>query len=146
MDMKKIKLTEKNLTDIVKNVISESENKKRKLFIPRNIDQRAEEFKKYIDEFDFTIDENDMDQPLLIWSKHFTKTIDLDGDKCWGFKKSAMDSLMELFYSGIIEEGELVFFRVIGDDSNLPDNHGWITVDVIDEDEEDLFFSVQQWG
>ena len=147
MDMKKVKLTETDLANIVKKVIMENDNQKKgKLFVPRRIDQRAEDLKKYLDDFDFTIDYEDQDQPILIWSEHFTKTTDLDGDSCWGFKESAMDGLMELFHSGIIEEGELTFFRVIGDDSDLPENHGWVTVDVIDEDEEDLFFSVQQWG
>jgi len=147
IDMNKIKITEQELTNIINKVIQEEENsKKGKLFIPRKIKERGEELKKYLDEFDFSIDYNDPDQPILIWFEHFKKTKDLDGDSCYGFKKTAYDELMELFHSGIIEEGELTFFRVIGDDTNLPNNHGWVTVDVIDEDEEDLFFSVQQWG
>jgi len=48
--MKKIKLTEQDLTNIVKRVISEDENpKKGKLFIPRKIDERKIEHQKIID-------------------------------------------------------------------------------------------------
>ena len=47
--MKKIKLTEQDLTNIVKRVISEDENsKKGKLFIPRKIDERKIEHQKII--------------------------------------------------------------------------------------------------
>ena len=147
MDMKKIKITEQELTNIINKVIQEDENpKKGKLFIPRHIDERAEELKKYLDEFDFSIDDNDPNQPILIWSEHFKKTKDLDGDSCYGFKKTAYDELMDLFYGGIIEEGGLTYFKVIGDDSKLPENHGWIMAEVVDEQYNKIFFSVQQWG
>jgi hypothetical protein len=46
--MKKIKLTEQDLTDIVKRVISEDEKPKKKLFVPRNIDEREIEYQKII--------------------------------------------------------------------------------------------------
>jgi hypothetical protein len=105
-----------------------------------------EELKKYLDEFDFSIDDNDPNQPILIWSEHFKKTKDLDGDSCYGFKKTAYDELMDLFYGGIIEEGGLTYFKVIGDDSKLPENHGWIMAEVVDEMNDKIFFSVQQWG
>ena len=145
--MKKIKLTEQDLTNIVKKVIQEAdEPKKKKLFVPLDLDKRTEELKKYLDDNDFTLDESDPDLPILIWSEHFKKTKDTDGEMCWGFKKTATENLMELFYSGVIDEGGLTYFKVIGDDSKLPDNHGWITAEMIDEMNDKIFFSVQQWG
>ena len=42
--MKKIKLTEQDLTNIVKRVILEDEEPKKKLFIPRKIDEREVEY------------------------------------------------------------------------------------------------------
>ena len=47
--MKKIKLTEQDLTNIVKRIISEDEKPKKKLFVPRNIDEREIEYQKIID-------------------------------------------------------------------------------------------------
>ena len=46
--MKKIKLTEQDLTNIVKRVISEDEKPKKKLFVPRKIDEREIEYQKII--------------------------------------------------------------------------------------------------
>jgi hypothetical protein len=46
--MKKIKLSEQDLTNIVKRVISEDEKPKKKLFIPRKIDEREVEHQKII--------------------------------------------------------------------------------------------------
>ena len=47
--MEKIKLTEQDLTNIVKRVILEDEEPKNKLFIPRKIDEREVEYQKIID-------------------------------------------------------------------------------------------------
>ena len=47
--MKKIKLTEQDLTNIVKKVIQEDEKPKNKLFVPRKIDEREVEYQKIID-------------------------------------------------------------------------------------------------
>ena len=46
--MEKIKLTEQDLTNIVKRIISEDEKPKKKLFVPRNIDEREIEYQKII--------------------------------------------------------------------------------------------------
>lgn len=81
--MNKIKLTEQDLTNIVKKVIQESDEQKKKLFVPRNIDKRADEYKEIIKkrldkirntplgklskEFIFEwIQENNLDQPLKL--------------------------------------------------------------------------------
>jgi hypothetical protein len=47
--MEKIKLTEQDLTKIVEKVIQEADKPKKKLFVPRYIDEREEDFKKYLD-------------------------------------------------------------------------------------------------
>lgn len=44
--MRKIKLTEQDLTNIVNRVILEDEKPKKKLFVPRDIDKRKEQLKK----------------------------------------------------------------------------------------------------
>jgi hypothetical protein len=45
--MEKIKLTEKHLTEIVKKVITEEQ--KKKLFTPKNIDERKKDYQKIIE-------------------------------------------------------------------------------------------------
>ena len=59
--MKKIKLTEQDLTNIIKRIVNEADEPKKKLFIPRKIDERkieAEKMKKqYISEIKKIIDE-----------------------------------------------------------------------------------------
>jgi hypothetical protein len=47
--MEKIKLTEQDLTNIIKRVILEDEESKKKLFTPRKIDEREIEYQKIID-------------------------------------------------------------------------------------------------
>lgn len=46
--MRNLKLTEQDLTNIVKKVILEDEKPKKKLFIPRDIDKKREEYQEII--------------------------------------------------------------------------------------------------
>jgi hypothetical protein len=78
-----IRLTERDLTKIVKRIINETDEPKKKLFIPRKIDEREEQLKGEIKKFLTSIKDS------IVWEylSFIYCSLDLQtGDRYWSVK------------------------------------------------------------